>query len=214
MKLIQKLKSIPAKVSERFVKRAESVLLEHIPEKYKNSVVSTFRAGFWLNIAGIFWTILGIFLIVLSVAAFKGGNVVNMLIPRIVFVALMFLTAFLGGWVMRLKIRPSQIFGLAIAVTLISFLLTAGIAFVFISATLTHLDQVYGQVQMILIDSMLFMMIFFPVILMCEFGYYLFVAHKGYLAWYEERHKKDTKKTPRKHKSPKKSEDDSEDDLL
>ena len=214
MKIIQKIKLIPEKISARFLKRTENVLLEHLPEKHQKSVVATFRAGFWLNIAGIFWTIMGLFLIALSIMTFKGGDMVNILIPRIVFVLFMLLAAFLGGWVMRLRIRPSQMFGLSIVIALISLALFAGIAFVFISSNLTHLDEIYGEVQMILIDSMLFMMIFFPAILMCEFSYYLFVAHKGYLTWYEERSKKEAKQTSKTRKTKKKSSASSDDDLL
>ena len=213
MKLIQKIKAIPSKISERFIKRTERVLLEHLPEKHQKSVVATYRAGFWLNIAGIFWTIMGIFLIILRIMSFKGNIKVDILIPYAVFALLMLLAAFLGGWVTRLKIRPSQMFGLSIVVALISLLLVIGIAFVFISSNLTHLDEVYGLVQMILIDSMLFLMIIFPAILLCEFGYYLFVAHKGYLAWYTEREKKSAKKDKKPRKTTKKSAEP-EDDLL
>ena len=168
-----------------FLERAEDNILEHIPDKYQKSVVGVYRFGFFVNIIGIICAIITLFLIISFFFIEKDASA-DTLIARIVFFAAFFGIAVLGARYTKMKMAPNLAFGWAIFLGLTSLVLAGFFGFVLFVSFATHLDQVYGQAMMLIVQSIFAGLMVLPLIIFLNAVYYLFFAHKGYLKWYAD----------------------------
>ena len=168
-----------------FLERAEDNILEHIPAKYQKSLVGVYRFGFFVNIIGIICAIITLFLIIGFFFIEKDASP-DSLITRIVLFAAFFGIAVLGARYTKMKMAPNLAFGWAIFLGLTGLILSGFFGFVLFVSFAAHLDQVYGQAMMLMVQAILAGLMVLPLVIFLNAAYYLFFAHRGYLKWYAD----------------------------
>lgn len=198
------------------LERAESTILEHIPEKYQKSVAGVYRLGLTVNRIGI------VIAIIVSLVLFSSFYVSkpfssDTIITLIAILATALGLALLGGSYSRMRLNPPLAFGWALFLGIISLVIVVYFAIIIFALAVTPLNNVYGSGMVVSIGILAAALVVAPLLVLINSIYYLFFAHKGYLEWYKDyakrHHLGEEAKVVKKTKKATKTDDCCDEDI-
>ena len=198
------------------LERAESTILEHIPEKYQKSVAGVYRLGLTVNRIGI------VIAIIVSLVLFSSFYVSqpfssDTIIALITILVAALGLALLGGGYSRMRLNPPLAFGWALFLGIISLVIVVYFAIIIFALAVTPLNNVYGSGMVVSIGILAVALVVAPLLVLINSIYYLFFAHKGYLEWYKDfakrHHLGEEAKVVKKTKKATKTDDCCDEDI-